>query len=117
MSDLANDDRSLVRAAHPARPPSHAPGTYPPDGTSYKTSSAFCQLTALQVSHPDYRPLVAQLYPDDDPYVKSDTVFAVKDDLIVSFKPREGDPKATLDLEYNIVLAPKSLKTVSESRL
>jgi catechol 1,2-dioxygenase len=35
-------------------------------------------------------------------------VFAVKDDLIVEFKPREGDPKAELDLEYNVLLAPKN---------
>jgi catechol 1,2-dioxygenase len=25
----------------------------------------------------------------------------------VDFKPREGDPKAILDLEYNVILAPK----------
>ena len=36
-----------------------------------------------------------------------DTVFSVKDDLVVDFKPREGDPKAKLDLEYNVVLAPR----------
>lgn len=32
---------------------------------------------------------------------------AVKDDLVVDFKPLEGDKQATLDLEYNILLAPK----------
>ncbi|KAL2004753.1 hypothetical protein VTN00DRAFT_3281 [Thermoascus crustaceus] len=71
----------------------------------------------LMISHPEYRPVITQIFPDDDPYVKSDTVFAVKDDLVVSFKPRTGDPKAKLDLEYNIVLAPKGTKTVSESKL
>lgn len=34
-------------------------------------------------------------------------MFAVKHDLIVDFKPREDDPKAGLDLEYNVLLAPK----------
>ena len=39
--------------------------------------------------------------------MSTDTVFSVKDDLVVDFKPREGDPKAKLDLEYNVVLAPR----------
>lgn len=40
----------------------------------------------------------------------NDTVFAVKDDLVVDFKPSKGDDKATLDLEYNVVLVPKGYK-------
>jgi catechol 1,2-dioxygenase len=40
----------------------------------------------------------------------TDTVFAVKDDLIIDFKPLKGDDKAELDLEYNVVLAPKGYK-------
>jgi catechol 1,2-dioxygenase len=40
-------------------------------------------------------------------------VFAVKDDLVVDFKPRNGDPKAELDLEYNVILAPKSFEGVT----
>ena len=42
--------------------------------------------------------------------MSTDTVFATKDDLVVDFKPREGDPKAKLDLEYNVVLAPRELQ-------
>jgi len=61
----------------------------------------------LMISHPDYKPVTTQLFPKDDPYLTSDSVFAVKDDLVVDFKPKEGDPKATLDLEYNVTLAPK----------
>ena len=61
----------------------------------------------LMVSADDrYKPVTTQLFPRDDPYVQSDTVFAVKDDLLIDFKPREGDPQATLDLEYNITLMP-----------
>lgn len=65
-------------------------------------------MRACQISAPDYRPVTTQIYPSDDPYLTTDTVFAVKDDLVVEFKPRSGDPKAQLDLEYNVVLAPKA---------
>jgi len=59
-----------------------------------------------------YLPVTTQLYPRDDPYVPSDTVFAVKDDLLIDFYPKKDDPKCTLDLEYNIILAPKGVKGV-----
>lgn len=62
----------------------------------------------IMVSHPDYRTCTTQLYPKDDPWLSSDTVFAVKDDLVVDFQPLEGDDKAKLQLEYNVVLAPKN---------
>lgn len=64
----------------------------------------------LQVSHEKYRGCTTQLYPKGDPYLASDSVFAVKDDLVVDFKPLKGDPKATLELEYNVVLAPEGYK-------
>jgi catechol 1,2-dioxygenase len=64
----------------------------------------------IMVTHPDYKGCTTQLYPKDDPWLETDTVFAVKDDLIIDFKPREGDPKAKLDLEYNVILAPKGYK-------
>lgn len=31
----------------------------------------------------------------------------MKDDLIIKFTPRENDPKAILDLHYDVILAPK----------
>ena len=71
----------------------------------------------LMVTHDNYKPLVNQIFPDDDQYLESDTVFAVKDDLVVHFAPKKGDPKATLDLEYNIVLAPKDYQGASGSKL
>ncbi|KAL2015786.1 hypothetical protein VTK56DRAFT_4839 [Thermocarpiscus australiensis] len=64
----------------------------------------------IMVTHPDYQGCTTQLYPSDDPWIKSDTVFAVKDDLVVEFKPLQGDDKATLELEYNVNLAPKGYK-------
>lgn len=62
----------------------------------------------LMISHPDYHSVTTQLYPDDDPYVENDTVFAVKDDLVVKFTPRENDPKAEMDLDFNPILEPKT---------
>ncbi|CAK7209134.1 hypothetical protein SCUCBS95973_000348 [Sporothrix curviconia] len=61
----------------------------------------------IMVTHPDYMGCTTQLYPKDDPWLETDTVFAVKDDLIVDFQPLEGDDKATLELVYNVTLAPR----------
>jgi catechol 1,2-dioxygenase len=63
----------------------------------------------LMITHPEYRTVINQIYPNNDPYLDIDSVFAVKNDLVVDFKPRKDDPKATLDLEYNVTLAPKEL--------
>lgn len=38
------------------------------------------------------------------PYTYNDTVFAVKDDLVVKFTPRDNDPKAELDLHFDMCL-------------
>jgi catechol 1,2-dioxygenase len=69
------------------------------------------------VTHENYKPVITQIYPNDDPHLIDDSVFAVKPDLVVDFKPRKGDPKAELDLEYNIILAPKGKKGVLSSHL
>jgi len=66
----------------------------------------------LMISHPEYKPVTTQIFPKDDPYLETDTVFAVKDDLVVDFTPRKGDDKAELDLEYNVSLAPKGSKAI-----
>lgn len=71
----------------------------------------------LMITHPDYHTVITQLYPDDDPHLKTDSVFAVKDDLVVHFAPRENDPKAKLELQYNISLGSKSIQTYAASRL
>ncbi|KAI0894581.1 aromatic compound dioxygenase [Annulohypoxylon nitens] len=64
----------------------------------------------IMVTHPDYKGCTTQLYPKEDEWLSSDTVFAVKDDLVVDFKPLEGDDKARLELDYNVILAPKDYK-------
>jgi catechol 1,2-dioxygenase len=56
------------------------------------------------VSAPGFRTLTTQLYDDRDEYVANDAVFAVKDELVVKFTPREGDPSARWSLEYDFVL-------------
>lgn len=63
-----------------------------------------------QVTHPEYKGCTTQLYPKEDPWLATDTVFAVKDDLVVDFKPLAGDDKASLELDYNVILAPKDYK-------
>jgi catechol 1,2-dioxygenase len=64
----------------------------------------------IMVTSDNYQGCTTQLYPKDDPWLATDTVFAVKDDLVVDFKPLQGDDKATLELEYNVTLAPKGYK-------
>ncbi|KIV79526.1 hypothetical protein PV11_07082 [Exophiala sideris] len=58
----------------------------------------------LMVSADGYKSVTTQLYPRDDQYVTSDSVCAVKDDLLLDFKPAK-DSKAELDLEYNVTLS------------
>ncbi|KAF5024399.1 hypothetical protein F66182_3485 [Fusarium sp. NRRL 66182] len=65
----------------------------------------------MMITHDDYIGVTAQLYPNDDPYLATDTVSAVKDDLLLDFKPANNDPKgAVLDVEYNIRLVHKKHK-------
>ncbi|KAF7717790.1 Intradiol ring-cleavage dioxygenase [Penicillium ucsense] len=61
----------------------------------------------LMITHPDYATVINQIYPSTDPHLEIDSVFAVKDDLVVDFKPKTDDPKAELDLEYNVRMALK----------
>jgi len=49
--------------------------------------------------------------------LETDTVFAVKTDLVVDFKSLKGDNTASLELEYNVVLAPKDFAGNSNTPL
>ncbi|KAL1602162.1 hypothetical protein SLS59_004847 [Nothophoma quercina] len=64
----------------------------------------------LMVTAEGFKPLITQLYPRDDQWVQNDTVFAVKDDLLLDFEPSKDD-KAKYDLTYNVTLAPTGKKT------
>ncbi len=37
-----------------------------------------------------FRTLVTEVFPDDDPYLDQDTVFGVRDDLVMSYKPQKS---------------------------
>lgn len=65
----------------------------------------------MMITHDDYIGVTAQLYPSDDPYLETDTVSAVKDDLLLHFNPAVNDPQgAVLDVEYNVRLLCKKYK-------
>lgn len=65
----------------------------------------------MMVTHDDFVGVTAQLYPNDDPYLETDTVSAVKPDLLLDFKPVKDEPNgAVLDVEYNVNLLSKKYK-------
>ncbi|KAB8078253.1 Intradiol ring-cleavage dioxygenase [Aspergillus leporis] len=51
-----------------------------------------------------YKPLTTQIFDRKDQYLTNDSVFAVKDSLIVDFVPRKDDPQAGLELNYDVKL-------------
>jgi catechol 1,2-dioxygenase len=57
------------------------------------------------ISAEGYKPVVTQIFDRTDKYITNDSVFAVKDSLVVDFKPLEGDPKAQFELPYDFKLA------------
>ncbi|PSR97680.1 hydroxyquinol 1,2-dioxygenase [Coniella lustricola] len=59
----------------------------------------------IMAGNDKYTPLVTQIFDRKTQYLENDSVFAVKDDLVVDFKPITGHSKASLELEYNIRLA------------
>ena len=58
-----------------------------------------------QISAPGYKPIVTQIFDRRDKHIENDSVFAVKESLIVDFSPRTKDPKADFELEYGFRLA------------
>ncbi|KAK6197613.1 hydroxyquinol 1,2 dioxygenase [Scheffersomyces amazonensis] len=62
-----------------------------------------------RVTHPTYHSLITQIYDRECKHTKDDTVFAVKDDIIVDFKPLGDVPEYKSQgvvnrLDYDIVL-------------
>lgn len=68
----------------------------------------------LLVTHDAYKPLTTQIFDRQDPYLTNDSVFAVKDSLIVDFVPRKDDPQAGLELNYDVKLVPAEGKVNGE---
>lgn len=70
------------------------------------------------IKAPGYKTLVTEIFPDDDPYLDHDTVFGVRDDLVMTYveKPASefpGDMAISgqvndpfLHVEFDVVLAP-----------
>lgn len=65
-----------------------------------------CDSNELQVQVEGFKPITTQIFDKDSKYLDDDSVFAVKDSLIVEFVPRKGDSKATHELQYDIAMAP-----------
>ncbi|KAL0941530.1 catechol dioxygenase [Colletotrichum truncatum] len=60
----------------------------------------------LIVQAEGFQSVTTQIFDESSKYLDDDSVFAVKDGLTVKFADRKGDPKASLELEYNIKLVP-----------
>ncbi|KAL1848940.1 hypothetical protein VTK73DRAFT_9980 [Phialemonium thermophilum] len=60
----------------------------------------------LIVQADGFKPVTTQIFDEKSKYLEDDSVFAVKSGLTVQFQERKGDPNASLELEYNISLAP-----------
>lgn len=58
----------------------------------------------FMVEAPGHTALTTQVFDADDKYLREDSVFAVKRELVVRFEERVGDPKAKWELEYDFVL-------------
>ena len=43
------------------------------------------------VTAPGYRQLVTEIFPEDDPYLDEDTVFGVREDLVMKYVERPAD--------------------------
>ncbi|KAI2626501.1 aromatic compound dioxygenase [Hypoxylon sp. NC1633] len=56
------------------------------------------------VSRDGFRTLTTQVFDRDDRFVRDDSVFAVKDELLVGFERREGDERARWSLAYDFSL-------------
>lgn len=64
-----------------------------------------------------YKPITTQIFDKDSKYLDDDSVFAVKDSLVVEFKPRKDDPKAPFELKYDIQMAPSDDKVAEGTEL
>jgi len=57
-----------------------------------------------------YKPITTQIFDKDSKYLDDDSVFAVKDSLVVEFVPSQDDPQAKFELKYDIQMAPNNAK-------
>ncbi|KAH8602259.1 hydroxyquinol 1,2-dioxygenase [Bisporella sp. PMI_857] len=60
----------------------------------------------LLAGNDKYRPLTTQIFDKAGKYLTDDSVFAVKDSLVVDLAPLKGNPSASLEVIYDISLTP-----------
>jgi len=60
----------------------------------------------FRVRAPGYQELVTQVFDSEDKYLNSDSVFAVKDSLIIDFKPAPSGADTQYVVDYDIRLNP-----------
>jgi catechol 1,2-dioxygenase len=65
----------------------------------------------FRVRAPGYQELVTQVFDREDKYLESDSVFAVKDSLVIDFKPSPGGTDTKYVVDYDIRLAPMKAET------
>jgi catechol 1,2-dioxygenase len=53
-----------------------------------------------------FKPITTQIFDSEGKYLDNDSVFAVKDSLVVRFVERKGDSKAQLELKYDVLMVP-----------
>lgn len=53
-----------------------------------------------------YKPITTQIFDKESKYLDNDSVFAVKDSLVVEFLPRQEDPKVKRELQYDVKMVP-----------
>lgn len=89
------------------RPTSLAPGPYSYIGKFRKSRELDKpKLTPGKAGKDGYRALTTQIFDRKSDYLTNDTVFAVKDSLVVDLAPLEGNVEATLEIVYDISLVP-----------
>lgn len=64
------------------------------------------KLIRIQVLVEGYKPITTQIFDKESEYLENDSVFAVKDSLIIEFLPRLDDPKAKRELQYDVKMVP-----------
>ena len=64
-----------------------------------------------------YKPVTTQIFDRKSKYLDDDSVFAVKDSLVVDFTPLKGNKDATVELVYDIYLATNDEKRVGSTPL
>lgn len=53
-----------------------------------------------------HKPITTQIFDSESAYLDNDTVFAVKESLVVKFEPKAGEHGAEFDLCYDVKMAP-----------